>query len=335
MLKKISIFILGIIFLGIFGLLGTFVWWNGVSKAPSNEKQEKRVVITKGSSIQKIGNTLAEAGVIKNANAFKIYVQVRGLTNEIPAGQFSLASNLTLPEVVEELLKGPTQVWVTIPEGLRREEIAEKVVNALEIGETEKNDFITEFMNASREDEGYLFPDTYLFPRDASATNVVSILRNTFDKKFDYNGGELSLDEVVTLASIIERETLTAEERPIVAGIYMNRINGGWSLDADATLQYAWATKTCQLSSAKMEGDCVWWPRPITAQMKDYINPYNTYKNAGLPPAPISNPGLTSLEAAANPTKTDYWFYIHDADGKIHYAKTIEEHNANVSKYLR
>lgn len=333
-MKKISLLVLGLIIILILTGLGGLVWWNKVSKAPGVDETEKRVVITKGSSIQKIGEQLETEGIILSANAFKIYVQVKGLSSEIPAGQFYLNSNLKLAQVIDKLMSGPSQVWVTIPEGLRREEIAERIIDALQFEEFEGNEFRDEFLQATSGREGFLFPDTYLFARDVSGSQAASVLLNTFDKKFSYTGIGLSLNEVVTLASIIERETLTREERPIVAGIYMNRINGGWSLDADATLQFAYANMQC-IQQTTYNKDCDFWPRPVTSAMKELNSQYNTYKNAGLPPGPIANAGLTSLEAAANPTETDFWFYLHDSDGDIHYAKTLEEHNSNIAKYLR
>jgi len=134
----------------------------------------------------------------------------------------------------------------------------------------------------------------------------------------------LSLEEVVILASLLERETITDEERPIVAGILLNRLNADWPLQVDASVQYA-------LGDSKE-----WWPRPLTRdQIENTTSRYNTYKYSGLPVGPISNPGISSLKAVANPEDTDYWYYIHDDDGKIHYAKTLEQHNANIAKYLK
>ena len=133
----------------------------------------------------------------------------------------------------------------------------------------------------------------------------------------------LNLNEAVTLASIIERETLTSEERPIVAGIYFNRLNNDWPLQADATVQYAIGTNRN------------WWPKNLTRADIEINSPYNTYKSQGLPIAPIASPGIVSLSAVVYPEDTDYMYYIHDSEGKIHYAETLSEHNANVAKYLR
>ncbi|MBI4033134.1 MAG: endolytic transglycosylase MltG, partial [Candidatus Blackburnbacteria bacterium] len=142
----------------------------------------------------------------------------------------------------------------------------------------------------------------------------------------------------VTLASIVERETLTDEERPIVAGILLKRLEAGWPLQADATLQYAIASVNCTLrkeTSAAQSVKCEdWWPIP-SSEDKKIKSLYNTYLNRGLPPGPIANPGLSSIKAVVSPQDSPYWFYLHDGNGKIHYAKTSEEHAENIRKYLQ
>jgi UPF0755 protein len=224
------------------------------------------------------------------------------------------------------------ELWVTIPEGLRREEIAEKFISGLEKQGSEIMHFRSEFLEESSDLEGYLFPDTYLFPRDVKASVVVSTLRNTFNMKMEEVGNNYpsgyGLNDIVTLASLIEREAITDEERPVVAGILYNRLTNNWPLQVDATVQYAIANVRC-----KDKVECSWWPKSLTREDLEVDSPYNTYKYPGMPPFPISNPGLKSLIAAVNPTSSDYYFYIH-VDGKIYYAKTLSEHNENVRKYL-
>lgn len=312
MIKKLLVVPVLILLLAIFGS----IWWRNVTSAPSRSKEEAKVVISKGASASQIATKLKEGGVIKNAFSFRLYTQITGQTKDIPSGEFFISKNLNLKEVVEVLLKGPAEFWVTIPEGLRREEIALKISSVLKSGQ-EAGEFEKEFLRLTSGFEGYLFPDTYLFPKDVTADRVFSVLNSTFESRF----GELTRDQVI-LASLIERETITDEERPIVAGILLNRFNAKWPLQVDATVQYALGRSPD------------WW-EPITRADLETSSPYNTYKYTGFPPGPISNPGRSSLEAAANPESTDYWYYIHDTEGKIHYAKTLDEHNANVSKYLR
>lgn len=336
-MKKFSIFIIAPIVLLFFLVIGGYVWYQNATGAPSTNTESQRVVITKGASTEKIANTLKEAGVIKSAFAFRLYTQLNNQSRSIPAGEFEIPQNLNIEQLITELRKGPQQIWVTIPEGLRLEEIPDKFIEALGLSGDQAEDFRSEFVAEADGLEGYLFPDTYLFPPEVSAITAVQTLRNTFDVKFpDSERAKLdklglSLDEAVTLASLIERETLTKEERPVVAGILYNRLNEGMPLQIDATVQYAVANE-CRLSSTIR--NCEWWPKGLTReQIQNTESPYNTYLNTGIPPAPISNPGLTSLMAVANPEESDYFYYIH-AEGQIYYARTLEEHNANVARYL-
>lgn len=315
MLKKFSITAIVAMVALIAVVVGGVVWYQSQIQAPSGSSANVRFVITKGSSAAKIANDLEEQKLIKSALAFRIYTQVGGLSNKIFTGEFSLPSNLTLPLLVEKLREGPSELWVTIPEGLRREEIAVTVAKALEKDQV----FVGEFLELTKGDEGYLFPDTYLFPKDVTVAAVVTRLKNTFESKVDF---PVSQDQVI-LASILERETKNAAtEGPVVAGILLKRIDAGWPIQADATVQYAMGK----------EGN--WWPVPSRADY-EFNSSYNTYKILGFPPTPIASPGLAAIKAAVNPTESDYWYYIHGNDGKIYYAKTLEEHNQNVAKYIR
>ncbi len=305
-------------------------WYLSQTAAPSSDPTEKRFIITRGSSATKIATDLAEAGLIKNALAFKVYTQINGISGNIPPGEFQIPANLDIENLMSLLKKGPREIWVTIPEGLRREQYSSRFIDAFGLTGSAASEFTEEFLSLSTDLEGRLFPDTYLFPKDASAQTVINKLTANFDTQFKYNQKSgLDINEAIVLASIIERETLTADERPVVAGILLNRIDMGWPLQADATAQYALGTIRCK---AKVE--CDWWVPPLRADL-EIDSPFNTYQITGVPPAPIANPGLTSLNAAINPSETDYMFYIHDSEGNIHYAKTLSEHNQNVAKYLR
>ena len=313
-------------------LIGAF-WWNNNSKAVSNKEELTSFVVPKGKSATEIGNLLFDKGYIKSPLAFKFYVQLTGKANNIQAGEYSLSPSFDMSEVVVVLTSQPVQVWVTIPEGMRREEIAEIFIEELGISGENAVVFREEFLVASQGKEGYLFPDTYLLPKISSATKAVSILENTFDLKVDEGirtaiaKTPYSLDQTIIMASLLERETITDQERPVVAGILYKRLEADWPLQVDASVQYAIANskKSSQLDD--------WWPILSRANL-DINSPYNLYRFTGLPPSPISNPGLSSIKAAAMPEESEYWFYIHDPEGKIHYAKTTEGHNANVAKYL-
>jgi UPF0755 protein len=177
-----------------------------------------------------------------------------------------------------------------------------------------------------------MFPDTYLIPKDATAAAIAQIFLDNFDKKItpqmraDATKSGLTLDKIMVLASIVEREGRTAQDRPVIAGIILKRLKADWPLEVDATLQYALGYQAA---------DKTWWKKSLTDDDKKINSPFNTYLNTGLPPAPICNPGLESINAAIYPKDSDYWYYIHDQSGDVHYAKTIDEHNANIAKYLQ
>lgn len=317
LIKSFSIFaliVLFAVFVGIYFVKQTFL-------PISNESKTVDFMINKGASVSQIGNNLQKAGLIKNGVVFKFYIQLTNSQNKIQAGEFQLSPNLSLTEIVEKLKKGPTELWVTIPEGTRREEIAIKFATAL----NKDQKFIEDFMDLTDGKEGYLFPDTYLFPKAATVTQIVNKLESTFDAK-----AKDATREQIIMASLLERETFADSEKPIVAGILFKRLNNDWPLQVDATLQYAKdSAKYKTVSSANK-----YW-EPIYSNDKEINSAFNTYKNLGLPPAPISNPGLSTIEAAINPEESDYWYYIHDNSGKIHFARDLSEHNANIDKYLR
>ncbi len=308
-------------------------WWRENSKPLSSQSKPSDFLVVKGKNASQIAESLFEKGLIKSPLAFKIYVQLNGRESEIKAGRYILSPSMSLTEIVEALLKGPKDLWVTIPEGLRKEEVVERIIFSLK--NEEPDSFKEEFLVLTKDKEGFLFPDTYLFPRESSAKLVVQTLLNTFNNKIkvfenDINKSELSLKEIVILASIIERETKSEEERPIVAGILLKRLKIGMPLQVDATIQYLLADLRCQGRT-----NCNnWWP-VITNKDLTIDSPYNTYKYKGLPPSPIANPGLSSLEAVIHPKDSEYLYYLHDSQGKIHYARDLKEHNQNVREYLR
>lgn len=207
-------------------------------------------------------------------------------------------------------------IVITIPEGKRREEIAQLLE---EKGICSAADFLTYSQNR----EGYLFPDTYRFFPDTPAQEVVETLTNTFSVKT--RGLNLTSNDVI-LASIVEREAVTDEERPVIAGIYRNRLDINMKLDADPTVQYA--KDSLAFAETENQAPFTFW-QPITqADYQGVISPYNTYRSIGLPPGPIANPGLKSLAAALNPTASDYLYFLHK-DSQLIPAKTFAEHLNN------
>jgi len=312
--------------------IGGLFWWIQNSKPVSSNEETVDFLVIRGRSASEIGHELYDKGLIKNALAFKFYVQLTGKSDQIQAGEFRLSPSYSLKETVHALSGPPLELWVTIPEGLRREEIVMRFINGLEKKGSDAANFRNEFLEESEGLEGYLFPDTYLLPRDVRAASVVSVLKSNFDKKMNDIGHNFpagyDLNDIVVLASLIEREAITNRERSVIAGILYNRLENEWPLQVDAAVQYVKANTYC-----KGKAECDWWPKNLTKDDLEIDSSYNTYIYSGIPPAPISNPGFESLKSAAEPTPNDYFFYIH-ADGEIYYAKTLQEHNSNIERYL-
>ncbi len=329
-MKRLIIPILLIIFL----TAGGFYWWNQNNKPVSTNESLQSFIIPKGYSASQIGNKLEDQSLIKSSLAFKFYAQVTSKSKKIQAGEYLLSPSFSLFKVVSQLTSGPVEEWVTIPEGLRREEVVEKYISVLKRNKADAEVFRQDFLAITTGKEGFLFPDTYLFPKTVSASIVANKMLSTFDSKIstqmeaDISASKYSLDQIIVLASIIERETRKDDERPVVAGILLNRLDIGMGLQVDATVQYALATVDCRAGTT-----CNWWP-VLTREDMSINSSYNTYKYAGIPPAPIANPSLSSITAAIYPTDSSYLYYLHDGDGEIYYAETLEGHNENIRKYL-
>lgn len=309
-----------------------FFWWFWATQPASNLKpaSSKIFVIQKGESLTSVANRLEKKGLIRSSLAFKIVVLTKSLAGNIQAGDFRLKPSLTLEEIVYILTHGTLDIWLTFPEGWRREEFGRRLAANLEEFSYQ------EFLDLSVDLEGYLFPDTYLIPKEASLSGVIKIFERNFQKRFSSDleatarARGLSKGQVIILASIVEREAKHDKDRTLIAGILLKRWHRGWPLQADATVQYAVSSVKCQVSSQ----ECDWWS-PVKKTDLQIDSPYNTYKYKSLPPTPICSPGLVSIKAIIDPKESDYWFYLSDSTGTVHYAKTNEEHNENIGKYLR
>ena len=218
---------------------------------------------------------------------------------------------------------------ILIPPGLRKEEIAELLASNLGWTKTQKNNWINIYTRMKYDFvEGVYFPDTYLIPKNETPLKVANRLISNFNEKFasyllQFKKQNIQWTKGLTMASIVQREAANAADMPLIAGILFNRLNQKIPLSVDATLQY--------IRGNKGQG---WWA-PITVADKKTVSAYNTYKNKGLPPHPISNPGLDAILAVLNPTKTDCMYYLHDKEGNTHCAVTYEEHQVNVAQYLK
>ncbi len=310
-------------------LIGLVIWWQwALLPVNPSETENKTFVIDQGEGIRPIALRLQKQGLIRDQIAFFILIKKLGLEKDIQAGSFKLAPNLSAEALAKKLTLGTVDHWITIPEGWRSEEVLEYLRN-----QTIDNGHwtIEEENKKWKMDEGKLFPDTYLVSKQATIDSIHQLMRATFDQKMVTklrddalpNTG-LTFDQVMILASLVEREVRTDVNRAKVADVLLKRLKDGMALDVDASVQYA-------LSKQKGDG---WWKKELILEDLKIDSPYNTYKNPGLPPRPICNPGLSSIRAVVYHEANPYYFYITDKEGNIHYAKTLEEHNANIAKYL-
>lgn len=291
-----------------------------------NSQETIRFVVPKGQAITTIGQRLESEGIIHNRYAFRFIVQMNDLASKIQAGSFDLSPTSSTQEIAFQLTQGTQDVWVTLLEGWRREEIAESLANQ-DLDNFDK----AEFLEISSQSEGMLFPDSYLIPREMSTENIYSLLTNTFERKVtqelskEIENSQYSFEDVLIMASLVEREARNYDQMRMVAGILWNRIEIGMPLQVDATLQYVTGYNEFQQT---------WWAPPTAAQKQIKSN-FNTYQNLGLPPAPIANPSLNAIKATLNPLESANLFYIHANDGNMYVAETLEQHNANINRYLR
>ena len=298
------------------------LWFYGATRpvsSPPAGGETAIFVILRGEPTDLIVNRLKQEGFIRSSLAFNLILYRQGLVGKIQAGDFRLSQAMTAWEISQALTHGTLDQWVTVIEGWRSEEIAAKL-------QLPANEFQPE--------EGYLFPDTYLIPRDASANAVIDILKSNFNNKIkplqlDIEKSGLTLKQVIILASLLEREVKHDQDRPLVAGILIKRWRNDWPLQVDATVQYAQASRESTVNS---EQSIDWWPQ-VSAADRQIKSAYNTYLDRGLPPGSICNPGLASIKAVVYPEASDYWFYLSDQQGQMHYGRTLEEHNSN-KKYL-
>jgi len=294
--------------------------------------------VTEGESVATISAHLEEQHLIRDPFYFRIYARVKDVDETLKAGKYEFLPSITIADIVDRLVRGETisnERTITIVEGWTREQIAlyldeQDIAEASEFLESAESAPIDRYVflldkpkNASL--EGYLFPDTYRIFKNATAQDILQKMLETFDRKLSpdlrasIQHSDRSVYAVVTLASIIEREAIGADDMKSVAGVFMKRLAADMPLQADSTVNYITGKKTPSVSLDDLAID----------------SPYNTYKYAGLPPGPISNPGRAALEAAVYPADNPYWYFLTDPQtGKAVFSRTLDEHNANKRKYL-
>lgn len=297
-------------------------------------KETVEFTISDNDNLTTISQKLEKNNVVLNRHIFKLYYKTTHSDLMVHPGTFSIRKNSSYKEIAKAITTPFTNtLTLTVPEGFEVREIAARLLEKGLIAD------IAEFQNTLKNYifqtnqgtvisgetmlEGYLFPDTYQIESSASARDIISLLTNNFKSKwtdeYEERAKELGMNvkEVITLASIVEREARKTEDFPLVASVFHNRLNSGKRLESCATVQYILKERKSVLSVADTNID----------------SPYNTYQNEGLPPAPISSPGILAIESVLYPKDTDYLYFFTDTNGDNHYSKTYEEHNRQIQKY--
>lgn len=287
------------------------------------------IKIKKGSSVKKIARQLADANVVANRWVFEIYLRATGQSARLKAGEYEFEEGLTLTGVIDKMVAGRVKRYrLTIPEGYNLNEICALLVDkklmtsdvcrkqAMRVGLLKEPEGVTNL-------EGYLFPDTYFYDSDYTPAGLIEQMVALFYKKL---GDErvrkakemgLSVHELVTLASLVEKETAVENERPLIAAVFLNRLKKGMLLQTDPSVIYGIQHFDGNLTRKQLETD----------------TPYNTYTRPGLPPGPIASPGLDAIDAVLNPAQTDYLYFVAKGDGSHYFSKTIGEHNQAVRRF--
>jgi len=290
------------------------------------------VVVQRGATAAEVARQLESQGVIKSALGFQLMARAKRVQSDVKAGEYRFSPHLTSAEVLERLTSGGAQVavWVTIPEGFTAREIAQTLAQRQLGDERALADYFlhTPFSLPNgviaANLEGYLFPDTYLMPLSTTPAAFAKIMTDQFVSVLPPDASErakrlgYTIPQIVTLASLIEREAKADDERRLMAGVYYNRLRLGMPLEVDATIEYTFAHHKDVITNADLARD----------------TPYNTYLHVGLPPTPIANPGRPSLLAAFDPQPSTFLFYVYKGNGHHAFSRTLAEHNANVARYL-
>jgi len=278
------------------------------------------VEVTPGMTMNQVSTLLADKDVIRSAFWFKAWSMLIGGSRSVKAGQYHLAAPLPVWDIAKRFTRGIQDlqsIRVTIPEGLSNDGVATVLSKSLVAFDRKR------FLALAKEEEGYLFPDTYVFLPTVTEVEVISKMEDNFNERIAplqpamHDFGK-SLHDILIMASLLEGEARTPETRTEISGILWNRLKLGMPLQVDAVFPYILGKNTYEITSDDLKVD----------------SPYNTYLYAGLPPGPINNPGLDALSAAVAPAVTKNLYYLSDKDGVMHYAVTHEQHLINRAKYL-
>ena len=302
-----------------------------------NSKKDILVEIPNGATLTKVSSILEENKLIKNKVLFKVVSKFKEDNNGVKAGKYLLSQKYSNSEILDILISGKTYndgIKVTIPEGSTYKEVIKYLTNK-KIGKAEvyeelinnPKEFYDKYKFLDEKDittlEGFLYPDTYYFEKDMSEKDVISAMLKRFSEVYTPELKEkqkkmgLTLQQVINMASIIEKEAVKDVDRPKIAGVFYNRLEIGMPLQSDATIQYIFDERKHIVSYSDLKID----------------SPYNSYLNKGLPPTPIANPGIKSIEAALDPEDNDYLYFVATVDGGNNYSKTYDEHLKYVKEY--
>ena len=322
----------------------------GVRLGTAKSDEPVYIVIESGDDAAEIGRSLANAGVIDSATSFQRLARITGSERKLAAGEYEFLPGTSTLDAVRRIRDGLTSARVVaVPEGLRLEEIGNLLerrgivkadefltaVNAIAISGTAIDADLLQSRPASATLEGYAYPATYSFRRSTSASEVVLTMVKALSERFtpqlraEARAQGLSIHEVLTLASIVEREVVLPEERPLIASVFRNRLQIDMALQADPTVQYAIASRPGSIV------EYGYWKRSLSAQDLQFDSTYNTYTKRGLPPGPIANPGIESIKAVIRPAVTKHLYFVARNDGSHAFAETFEEHQRNVELYQR
>lgn len=314
--RKLKVF-LGSIIIGFFLILFLIV---NSFLPPKNFPNGQFIEIPEGISIASAGNILESAGAIKSKTIFQTFVIILSKNKGVRAGIYSFSSPESVISIASKLANGTygiARLTVTFPEGISVNDMADVLGNEIPMFDKQR------FIELGQIKEGFLFPDSYFFFQTVLPDEVIETMSKEFNEKIKPYELEIAdsphtLKQIITMASIIERETNGKSDYEMISGILWNRLAKHMRLEVDATSLY-------KIDNGKINAE----------DIKNEPSSYNTYNHDGLPPTPIGNPGIKAIEAALRPAKTDYLFYLHSDDGTIHYARTFTEHQQNINKYLR
>lgn len=334
---SIAILVTSLISIGV----GSFFYVQNITNEPYNiqDNTSKEFIIKEGERVKQISANLEKEKLIAGKDFFEVYIWQKKVASMIQAGNYELSSSMTIPEIVNIFIAGKVKgndIYITIPEGFSNKEIDKRLAERGLIQEGEFLDFDKkqdinlsgyEFLQDKPKEvglQGYYFPDTYIYYKNSSLKDIAKKMLDNFDGKLSFELREeikkqnRSVFETIILASIIEKEAGFPEDMKKISGVFQNRLKIGKPLESDATINYITGSGRAQSTIEDLQIDSL----------------FNTYKYVGLPPSPISNPGIMAIKAAVYPEKTDYFYFLTKKDGETVFSKVYDEHLKNKSKYL-